>query len=205
MAIYPDLYDRSIGTNYVYAAAPFDHSEYYSVLITEFENGSEQRRLLQATPKRIVRLNYSPIKYSDAIIIKEFYSARRGSFESFAFYYPQLVAYTKEYVGVADTGDNRLLLPSNNAGTYTLYRNNVALTETTEYTIAIGAGGDGEDLATLNFSSIAGDVYHFSFTGYLKIKARFSNDPFGVNDMKTILSGFSVVLESLVNEGCYQV
>lgn len=209
MSIYPNIVDNyhsgGIGGVYIPATAPLPHSSYYNVMTTEFENGVEQRRLLHENPKRNVKVNYTPITFTDSIILKQFYQDMRGSFSPFVFYFPQYETQVKEFCGVADSGDNRIKLPSYDAASYTLYRNNVGLTYTIEYTVQLRSGPDLEDIASLNFSSNDGDVYHWSFTGYLKMGARFANSPFQVTETQRLLTSLSVELESLEANGCYTV
>ena len=192
MTVYPDVITG------VPSTLPLEYSTEQAVLATEFENGRETRRLLWGSHRRSVKLKYSVVEYSYANELRRFYESVQGSFQSFSFFFPNIEYYVKELVGVASGGETSLKLPSKGAQGYTLYRGNNPLSPGTDYTFVSSGGPDGEDLANLNFTAVAGDRYSFTFTGRLKIKARFSNSPFIASDVKTMFSVITVNITGLL-------
>lgn len=193
MSVYPDIISSGIR-----ATLPLEHATSQAVLVTEFENGVEQRRLLWDSVRRNVTINYSILYFEYANELRRFYEARKGSFESFSFFFPQIEVYVKELVGVIASSTIVIKLPSKDAQFYSLYENNrVSPLAPSEWTFNASAGPDGEDMATLGFVPTIGDIYHFSFTGRLKIKARFDTAPQTFQDTKEYWSTTVVNLVGL--------
>lgn len=187
---YPEVYPHIVKE--ISCTLPFQHNESQAVLSTEFENGVEVRRLIQDAPRRGLRIAYSPIFFDDVNVLRRFYEQRSGSLLSFDFYYPfDGVIYVNEYVGTSITGSETTLnLPSWNATNYTLYKNGISLTYTVDWSFSAGTADPTKgypitpDQATLVSAPAVGDVFHFDFTGNLKVKARFSDSPLGFSEMK---------------------
>ena len=192
MAIYPDIITG------VPATLPIETSHSQAILSTEFENGSESRRLIWSGVRRNVFLNYDVVTFAYANVLRRFYESMDGPFQKFSFYFPQVEIYVQELAGTASGGEATINLPAKFDGqSYSLYRHSVLLDEGISYVISPGPGPDDEMVAALNFSSVEGDFYTFSFTGNLRINARFDKAPFSVSDIKNIVSSIRVTLIGL--------
>lgn len=197
MSVYPDIITE------VPSTLPFSHSSSRAVLKTEFNSGIESRRLLNGSLRRQVSISYATISYPEANVLRRFYEARSGSFESFSFYYPQdTEGYVLEMVGVMPTTvTTTLRLPSSNAVNPILHRNATLLDLSYDWTFSAASGWDGEDVATLLFTPTAGDVYQLDFDGgRLRIKARFSDSNLVFSDVKQYWSSTNVDLIGLEPE-----
>jgi hypothetical protein len=204
MSVYPNIVPDKTTENTPSATIPFVHSTKQLMLATEFETGVESRRLLWDSVRRDVKINYSAMEFDRSNVLRRFYEEMKGPFKSFAFFFPQVEDYVDELVGVLrDTGGHptpllSIKLPSKGAQSYTLKRDGTSLTETTEYIFTSGGGPDGEDKVqfTASYTPVVGDIYTFSFTGNLKIKARFDG-PIAFSDTKKYTSSASVTLKGL--------
>lgn len=191
MEVYPDIITG------ISATLPLETASPVAVLKTEYENGIEQRRLLRDSHRRNVNITYSIMHFDKANELRRFYEARNGAFEKFYFFFPQDEIYVKELCGVVLTAISSFDLPSLGASSYTLYQNGTPLTETTEWTFTAGTPPDVSDSASIVTAPSLGDVFHFSFTGRLKILARFGNSPLVFREVKKYFATTSVSLTGL--------
>jgi hypothetical protein len=192
METYPDVLTG------IPAILPLKYATQRAVLKTEYENGVEQRRLLWASHRRDVSLNYSVLPFALANELRRFYEARGGSFQMFNFFFPQIEVYTLELVGVVGSlAIGGFDLPSLGATSYTLYKNGSALTEGADWTFTAGTPPDIPDSVTLTTVGLPGETFHFDFTGRLRILARFGDNPFNITEIKDYLASFQVSLKGL--------
>jgi hypothetical protein len=198
MTTYPDIITE------IRATLPLTVATSQAVLKTEYANGIESRRLVWDSVRRSLKLYYSVMTWPIANDLRRFYESVQGSFHSFFFFFPHIEVFVKELVGTLltvneDPIPNILNLPSKGAQTYSLYTNGsiIPLVENTHYTLTASGGGDGQDIATLLYEPLVGDIFHFSFTGRLNIRARFSDSPIMFNDVKNVLSSTEVELVGL--------
>jgi hypothetical protein len=63
----------------------------FKTLISQFENGAEQRRRKLSQGKRLFTLVYNALTVAEAAILWNFYMARKGSYESFNFIDPAVI------------------------------------------------------------------------------------------------------------------
>ena len=195
MSIYPDVITE------VPATLPIEHSHAQAVLTTEFENGVESRRLLWPATRKSISVNYDVVTFANSNVLRRFYESMDGPFQKFVFYFPQVEYYESELAGTAFGGETTINLPAKLGGqTYSLYRNSVLLEEGISYVISPAPGPDGEMMAALTFSALAGDRYTFTFTGYLKVNARFDQAPMVFSDIKNLVSVVRVNLIGLEAE-----
>lgn len=189
---YPDVIED------IRATLPIEISSSRAILSTEFENGTESRRLLWNSVRRNIKINYSILEFAYANELRRFYERMNGSFHRFSFYLPQIEVYVDEFVGVLSSVTTVLNLPSKKAqgAPYVLYRDGAALTPG-EWTFSAETGPDGEDQATLLYTPSIGESYHFDFTGRLRINARFSEQPLTFRDIKKYWSSTTVNLIGL--------
>ena len=77
---------------------PYEYGGEAKTLITEFENGSEQRRQVWTTVRHGFRLQYNAVSLATAEAIRAFFEARKGAYESFTFVNPtNSVSYTVRF------------------------------------------------------------------------------------------------------------
>jgi phage-related protein len=67
---------------------PFTEKIEYNVLVSQFENWSEQRRVKCANPRRMFVITFYPKTLTEATAIKNFFIAREGAYDSFTFTNP---------------------------------------------------------------------------------------------------------------------
>jgi hypothetical protein len=78
---------------------PFNEETQYNVVVSTAENWDEQRRLISAQPRKIFTCNFYPLTKTEVDLIKAFFVARSGSYESFKFDNPlDLVRYNVRFV-----------------------------------------------------------------------------------------------------------
>lgn len=192
METYPDVITG------IPARLPFRVSTQRAVLKTEFESGIEQRRALWNAPRRDIRLSYPALTFAQGDELRRFYEARGGSFERFNFYFPHPETYVYELVGVVAQALGGFELPSLGATSYVLYHNGAALTEGVDWTFVAGTPPDIPDSAVIApATTTPGHVYHFDFTGRLRIISRFDDNPFQHTEIKNYLIYTTVNLKGL--------
>jgi len=194
MSYYPDVITD------VPASLPIECPYFSPTLITKFESGVEQRRLLSNAIQRNVKIFYKNVEFAQANTLRRFYEDRRGSFHSFDFFFPQYETFVTEYVGVIVDPTDAFYLPSLEAQSFTLFRNEDPLTEGVgeDWVFTIGVPSTGTpDLATLPSDAAAGELFRFSFTGRLKMIARFDDQQIVVADIKKYWSSLTISLKGL--------
>lgn len=178
---------------------PFVSTREQKVIVSEFETGLEQRRLIDGYVRRVIKLKYPILTYSQAKELKDFYEEMHGPYQDFGFAFPQTGTYVKELVGVASSITNIIRLPSKEAveATCELYIDDVLL-DPLYWDFFPSGSDDGGDKAVLDLPVQAGQRLTFSFEGRLKIRARFSEDPIVFDDIKKYWSSTTVTLIGLV-------
>jgi len=77
----------------------FDESIQNRTLVSEFENGTEQRRNVWNAPRRKWRLVFRNRSTSDFETVRDFYIAQKGAYDSFTWTNPNdNVEYTVRFV-----------------------------------------------------------------------------------------------------------
>ena len=194
MSVYPDIITE------VKSTVPLQWADNFRVLSTQFETGQENRRLIDGYVRRTVRVSYAPAKYEQANTLRRFYEDMRGPFESFSFFFPQIETFYKELAAVIrspSSGSTTTFdLPSKDAQSFNLYRNGNVLTYGTDYYMTPAVPPDGVDRAGV-YSCSTGDIFTWSFTGRLRIEARFASKPIVFNDSKTLFSYIASEIEGI--------
>lgn len=160
---------------------PLNISRNFKTLVSDFDSGSEQRRRLWRFPKRSVSLNYKNITLANRDILAAFFNTYFGTFTEFYWYDPLLRNWTDEYVGRGDGATTTFNLHSKTTttgATLKIYVDGIITTVTTDYTFVSGGGTEGADRITFTAGHIpsTGQLITSDFNGYLRIKARFSED-----------------------------
>ena len=85
----------------IFTATPdfvYDEEITYQNLVTQFENGTEQRRQKWATPKRKFTLSFVNRTLAEMQVVRAFFVARTGTYDSFLFTNPNdSVQYTVRF------------------------------------------------------------------------------------------------------------
>jgi len=78
---------------------PFIEEIKYNVLVSIYENWAEQRRLKSSSSRRMFTINFFPKTLAETAIIKAFFVARQGSYDTFTFTNPvDSVLYTVRFL-----------------------------------------------------------------------------------------------------------
>ena len=158
MALYPSY------TSIKYQSAKI--SDLSKTMRTGFDGlGTESAKRKWLYLKRNITLVYPHLSKTDARTIWTFYRARSGSYEKFSWFDHQLNVFVNEYVGVGDGSTTAFNLPCNSISSYTIYKDSVAQTETTHYTIDLGGGADGADEVNFVAAPASGDHITADFSG----------------------------------------
>lgn len=67
---------------------PVKENKEYDVIVSQFENSVEQRRLNRSSVRRSFRLEFSYRNQSEMEEVRDFYDDKSGMFESFTFLNP---------------------------------------------------------------------------------------------------------------------
>lgn len=193
MAAYPDIISEIPGM------IPFDWTANQVILSTEFASGRESRRLVWQSPRRTVKLYYSGLDVSKASALWNFYRDRSGPLQAFSFYFPRQRVYSNEFVGVSDGSNKTIRLPSKDANSYT-FKQGSSTVSPSQYTFHQSTGTGVSDYLVLNTAAAGGVKYYWSFTGRLKIKARFSEQGVPFSDIKDISGGATIDIVGLQHE-----
>jgi hypothetical protein len=171
----------------------------YKTLISTFDGGLETRKQKWLYPKRDITLQYKYLSKTQMNTLWAFYKTNAGGYSAFNFFLNYSDTYVKEYVGTGNGATTVFNLPAKTSSTYTLYKNDVALTAGgVDWTFGSASGTDGADKATMIVAPTVGAKLTFSFTGYLKIRCRFE-DNFDYDTLVTYLMSVGIKLRGLLN------
>lgn len=201
MAIFPTLFSQGFGS-----VEPLVVELIAGKVITSnFDDlGEEKRRNKWIYPRRNVQIQFRGIRIQDvqesARVMTEFYTARRGSFEAFNFFYPFTNQYSGEYVATGDNSTIAFNMPSKGATSHNLYKDGVLLTENVDYVFSGELGTDGADQIGMGTVITSGERLTADFNGTLKIRSRFMEDGLSYVDFFNQLIITGVNLKGLLNE-----
>ena len=152
------------------------YRESWKVLVSKSEGEVEQRTSKTTRPIRAWEVSAS-IEV-DADTVKEFLSARRGSYEAFLFRTPRPRKWTKVYLGVGTGANKDFFLPFMTGYTgLKIYEAGVLKTITTHYAVDADGGPFGLPLLSFVSNVAAGAVVEASVTlGRLIPYVRNRND-----------------------------
>lgn len=177
----------------------------FKTIITGYDDmGVEQRKQKWLYPRRLITLRYPYITKAEIQTLFQFYIDRAGAYQSFAFFYPSPrgndYSYVKEYVGTGDGSTTVFNLPAVDSGNYTLYVDLSAQSDPSDYSFAAQSGPDGEDKVTFVSAPASGERVTFSFTGRLKLRARFKDDKLTYEEFHDRLINIGLQLQGLLND-----
>jgi hypothetical protein len=182
------------GSAWVWPPAAAMLTDIYRTLITEFENGAEQRRSKWAKPKTMVnfRFDRGSLTMDDMTDIWRFYKAQAGAFRTFDLpTFGRITTIESRYpgsgtlVGLADTQDltsdansrwNKLWL-ENFGGAHELF---VVTSIVNTTTIHVRSG------------SAQGTVFEVTNPVYPVIKARFAQDLYSPEYMHALMTTIGI-------------
>ena len=206
MAIYPNTTDAPYSN-------PVSIGMRFKTLVSNFDDlGEEKRKQKWLYPKREVTLKYESLSKGEAETLWQFYQARGGSYDSFAWFESTGVGvgsyhtYANEYVGTGNSSTLVFNLPAiNSSQVHVLYIAGSSIAST-NYTFSAGAGTNSEDKITM-ISSTAGGLpvitsterITYDFKGRLKIRCRFAEDILSFENFYDRLVNMGIKLNGVLN------
>ena len=160
--------------------------------------GVEKRKRKILFPRRKITVMYDNITLAKARLIWQFYLDRSGMWNAFTFFYTRSDQYTKEYVGTGNGTTVLFNLPGKTTTSRILYVDNVV--EGSGFNYGSANGTDGEDTVTFDVAPLDGEKITFSFTGYLKIRARFAEDFMSFDVFYQVLTNVGIGIQGLLND-----
>ncbi|GAG01292.1 unnamed protein product [marine sediment metagenome] len=198
MSVFPEITSVPFGN-------PVIQQIQFKTLMSGFDDlGKEQRKQKWLYPRRLITLRYNFISKAEVQTLYQFYIARGGAYGAFAFFYPSPrsndYTYITEYVGTGDASETVFSLPALDSGNYTLYVDGDSQTDPADYSFSAASGPDGEDKVTFTSAPPAGARITFTFTGRLKVRARFKDDKLSVEEFMDRLINVGLQLQGLLND-----
>ncbi len=176
----------------------------WKTVIGGFDGTNEQRREKQAFVQYDVTLSYNKLAATDFDILWNFYMAQHGAARAFHFFALEartLTAAEEQYMGIAEDGQTVFDIPGASTSSQTIYLNG-AVQDPGSYTILIGGGADGSDRVQFNNPPGAGAIVSAIFTGFLRVRCRFSEDKMSKEHFaRTLYSASGIKLKGLPPEG----
>jgi len=146
----------------------------WKTLISDYEEGGEQRRSKWMFAKYDVTQQYKNINLTEARILWDFYMAQKGAYKTFYFFDFYALNHNEMYVGTGDGSISTFDIPGKSTSSRKLYVNG---TETTTGFSYLAGGGDGNaDRVQFTTAPASGQIITIDFTGCLRIKCRFEQD-----------------------------
>lgn len=174
---------------------PYEFGEEYRTVVSpDYENGAMFTRSVRDFGIFWAKLTYGRLSVTEALELYEFLRARKGRYGSFDFIDfngwdsgTVGIPWVKLYVGVGDGSTTVFDLPMKTSSSYTLYKNDVAQTYTTHWTLGSGTGAAGRDRATFVTAPTAGHIISFSATGRRVATVRCLNDVISMQNLLATL------------------
>jgi hypothetical protein len=198
MSVFPEIASVPFGN-------PVVQQLQFKTLMSGFDDlGREQRKQKWLYPRRLVTLRYNFITKAEVQTLYQFYIARAGAYGAFAFFYPSPrsndYSYVEEYVGTGDGSETVFSLPALDSGNYILFVDGSSQSDPGDYSFSAASGPDGEDKVTFTSAPSAGERITFTFTGRLKVRARFKDDKLTIQEFHDRLINIGIQLQGLLND-----
>lgn len=187
MAVFPD-----ISPSYSYIVTP----QFHTLKLGPTDGDFIQRRKKRTLPLNKFTLTYNVISQSEEKTLHDFFLARYGAWEAFAFFDFDSKAHTGISLGTGNGVTTVFQLKAKSTSARTVYVAGVPKTEGVDYTVSVGGGTDGQDQITFAAAPASGAITA-DYTGRAYCpncifgEDNFSSDLFTVNLYKTGL----VILE----------
>ena len=120
---------------------PYENMELWRNMVSQFDDGREQRRRKGTFPTYDVTLTYNGLTRTDIDMLWNFYQDREGTFREFYFFTPFDESHKGLFVAVADGVKDTYDLPGIVAGATTVYVDGLP----TAVTLLTGGGDEGAD------------------------------------------------------------
>lgn len=169
----------------------------YKTVISDFDQGLEERSQRWTFPKRTFFLIYKLQEFSTTArdSIYEFYQNRLGAYEPFWYFDLQPRKWVDQYVDMGNATETTFDLPGNSSAA-TVYIN---ATVTTAFSLSATSGEGGADQIIFDSPPASSAVITSDFTGYLRIKGRFKDDKLTEEITTKHLVNFSVSILEVKN------
>jgi len=146
----------------------------FNTIISSFDGGNEQRRKKWAFAKYDVNIDFHPMTKADMQTLWSFYVARQGPYEEFSIYDIVTMDHVDLYVGVGDGATMTFDLPGKSTSSQVVYVSGVE--QSGNYSKSYNTGSDSSDQIVFTSAPDTGTIITCDFTGYLRIKCRFTDD-----------------------------
>ena len=167
MALYPEIPIPNF---------PYDLTENWKTIVSAFDSGKEQRRQKQIYAKYDMGFAYSVLSVAEVATLWNFYNARRGAYEAFYAYTPDLALWTGLYIGMGDGEETTFDIPGKNTAAQKIYIQDVEQTITDDYSILEGGGAEGADRVLFVEAPEVNAIITCDFAGRMRIRCRFEED-----------------------------
>jgi hypothetical protein len=136
MALFPDIYPS-------YDYKIIQHWKNLRLGLTDGD--FLQRRKKRTSPLHEFVMKWKTLTASEERQLWDFYYARSGGFEAFAFFDFASRSYTSQNIGTGDGVQTTFDAGAKNISNYTVYVDGNQKTEGTHYNVSSGTGTDGQD------------------------------------------------------------
>ena len=193
MAIFPTY------TSVEYAN-PVTKSIRTKTLISKYEtDGEEKRRHKWLFHKWDVNLKYNNISKTEARTLWQFFVTHKGQATPFYFYDYSTSTYTKEFVAVISATTTAYNLPFKSGNSITLYRSSTTISSASYSIDSSGASSASRVVFTSSGLPAAGAYIKATFTGKLKVRARFKDETMSFETFYNRLVTTGLDLHGLAN------
>lgn len=170
MSVFPD-----ITPSYDYSVQP----AFYNLRLGPTDGDFIQRRRKRLTPLMRFTLQFNNLIEANIKTLYDFFIARYGGWDAFAFFDFDSKTWTAISVGTGDGSTTSFALIAKETSARTVYVDSVAQIEGTDYTFYSGQGTDGQDKITFASAPANGAVITADYTG----RKYYSNCIFGEDYM----------------------
>lgn len=173
----------------------------FNTLVSNFSGlGGEKRRKKLLFPRYNITVNYNILTVVDVRTLYEFFMSVSGSYESFYIYDLAIILshpfnHFNQFCGIGDGTTTIFDIPGRSTSSHTVYVDSVDTT--VDATILIGGGSSDSDRVELDNAPLTGSIIKIDFTGFLRMKVRFSDDKLARINTKTDLYKYSIKLKGL--------
>lgn len=154
---------------------PLQITQNWKTIISTFDGGQEQRRRKLDFATYDVTLTFSALTQDEVDTLWAFYTAQGGAFNEFYFFVPYIETHVGLFVGVGDGTKEIFDIPGVIDGTTKIYFDGIEQAAA-GYDLLVGGGVEGSDRVDFDTAPGAGVVISCDFTGYQRIRCRFSED-----------------------------
>lgn len=186
MSVFPD-----IRPSYDYTIA----SMFRTLKIGPTDGDFIQRRRKRIVPLHIITIKWDVLSQVEEKTLYDFYIARSGPWQDFAFFDFDSKSYSSVTIGTGDGSTKSFNLIAKNTSARTIFVNGVAKSEGVDYTFYSGLGTDGQDKITFGTAPGSGLAITADYTGMKYFKnCIFQDDNFNRNTFSHALYKTGIVI-----------